>query len=101
MNFLKKYLKLFIGAGAIILVLIIFVFSQKANDLENDNLKSWIKAPIERRATAARLLIASDESLDLIVACVDKMASLPDSGEMAIRDAVTLCNVGVQLKSNI
>ena len=39
--------------------------------------------------------------LNLLVACVDKMARLPDSSEMAIRDAVSLCHTGIQLKDNL
>lgn len=32
---------------------------------------------------------------------LDKIAALPDSGEMAVRDAASLCHTGIQLKENI
>lgn len=101
MNFIKKYLKLFIGIGVLILVIVVFFFAQQSSDLENGTLKNWVAASAERRATAVQILTASDAHKDLITQCVDKIASLPDSGEMAVRDAVSLCYTGVQLQENI
>ena len=101
MNFFKKYLKIFIGIAVLILAVIVFFFAQRSNDLESGTLKNWRAASTERRTAAAKILTASDQHLQLIVACVDKMATLPDSGEMAVRDAVSLCYTGIQLKENI
>ncbi len=101
MNFLKKYFKIFIGIAALILVIVVFFFAQRSNDLEGGNLKNWRSASTERRTAAAKIITAGEENLELIVACVDKMATLPDSGEMAVRDAMSLCYTGIQLKENI
>ena len=56
---------------------------------------------MERRVSAAQILTGADKDINLLVACVDKMATLPDSGEMAIRDAASLCHTGIQLKENL
>ncbi len=101
MRLLKKYLKFIIGICAIIMVIVLFFMAQRSNELEGGLLKDWRSASMERRVAAARILTASDSNIDLIVACVDKMATLPDSGEMAIRDAASLCYTGIQLKENI
>ena len=37
---------------------------------------------------------------ELIVQCVDKMSTFNDSSEFAVRDAVKLCNMGIQLREN-
>lgn len=101
MNFVKKWLKVFIGIAALIMVIIVAFFAMRSNDLEGGTLKNWRAASVDRRAAAARILTASDDNTELIVACVDKIATLPDSGEMAVRDAVSLCHTGVQLKQNM
>ncbi len=100
MKFIKKYLKFFIGIAVLLLVIIVFFFAQHSGDLEGSNLKKWRSASLESRSAAVKILIASDDNNELLVQCVDKIASLPESGEMAVRDAVSLCYTGVQLKEN-
>ncbi len=101
MNFIKKYLKLFIGGGVLILVLVVFFFAKHSSALETGSLQDWRAASIDRRVSAAQILTGSDSDVDLLVACVNKMASLPDSSEMTVRDAVSLCNTGIKLKENL
>lgn len=100
MKFLKKYLKFFIGVAVLILAVLVFFLAQRSGDLENANLKKWRNADLDRRMAAVQILSASDEYTDLLVQCVDKIAELPDSGEMAVKDAVSLCYTGVLLKEN-
>lgn len=101
MNFIKKYLKLIIGIAVLIFVLVVFSFSQRGSDLEVGNMKNWIGASLERRAAAVKILTGSDENTDLLVQCVDKIAALPNAGEMEVRDAAALCYTGMQLKDNL
>lgn len=101
MKFIKKYFKLFIGICVLVLVIVVFFFAMRSSDLESGNLKNWQSASMDRRMAAAKILTASEQHSELIVSCVDKIATLPDSGEMAVRDAVSLCYTGIQLKENI
>lgn len=101
MNFVKKYFKILVGASVLILVLVVFFFAQRSSTLETGTLKDWKAASLDRRIAAAQILTGADKNVDLLVACVDKMASLPDSSEMAIRDAMSLCHTGVKLKENL
>ena len=101
MNFFKKYLKLFIGAGVLVLALVLFVFSQRSSTLETGVLKDWRSASMDRRVAAAQILVCSDKEIELLVACVDKMSTLPDSGEMAVRDAMSLCHTGMKMQQNL
>lgn len=102
MNFLKKYLKFIIGIAVLIMALIVFACTMKTTDnLEAGTLKDWQKAPIERRSAAMRMVVASDENIDILVACVDKIATMPDASVMTVRDAAALCNTGIQLKANM
>ena len=86
--------------AALILVVVVLSFAVQTGDLENGDLRQWRSADLTRRTTAAQILSASDENLDLLVQCVDKIATLPESGEMAVRDAVSLCYTGIQVNQN-
>lgn len=100
MKNVKLILKLFIGVAALLLVMVVFSCALRKGNLETDNLKAWRAASLDRRAAAVRMLTATDDDTELMVACVDKIATLPDSGEMAVRDAVSLCYTGAQIKQN-
>ena len=101
MNFIKKYFKILIGAGVLIVALFVFMASLRSKDLSGGTLKNWASANNEERVATVRTLIGGDENIDIVVACVGKIATLPDSGEMTIADAARLCNMGMQLKENL
>ncbi len=101
MKFLKKSLIFVVGLGVLLLVVFIFAQLQKTTALETGTLKDWRAASIERRVAAVKILRASDDNVEILVKCVDKMATLPESSDMTVRDATELCFVGVQLKENI
>ena len=69
MNFLKRYLKIFIGIAVLIFVVVVFFLTQRSGDLEGANLKKWRSADIERRVAAVKILVASDEHSELLVQC--------------------------------
>ncbi len=101
MNFIKKYFKLFIGVGVLVLVLVVFFFAQRSSVLETGTLKDWRAATMERRIAAAQIMTGENKSIELLVACIDKMATLPESADMAVRDAASLCHTGIKLKENL
>ncbi len=101
MNFIKKYLKIIIGAGVLVTVLFVFAMSVQSGDLSTGTLQNWPSASVDERITTIRTLVGSDKDTDILVACVDKMATLPDSDQMTVADATRLCNLGLQLKPNL
>lgn len=101
MHFVKKYLKFIIGIAVLIFAIIVFLLAQRSSNLESEILRNWPSASLERRQAAVKILTASDENTDLLVQCVDKIASLPESSEMAVKDAVSLCYTGLLLKENV
>ncbi len=101
MNFAKKYFKIFVGVAVLLMVIIVFFFVQRSGTLETGTLKDWRAAPLDRRVSSAKIMTGTTEDIDTLVACIDKMATLPDSGKMAVRDAASLCNTGIKLKKNL
>ena len=101
MNFIKKYFKILIGAGVLIIALFVFATSLRSNDLSGGTLKNWTSSNNDERVSTIRTLVGSDENIDIIVACVGKIATLPDADKMTIADAARLCHMGMQLKQNL
>ncbi|MDR1338149.1 MAG: hypothetical protein LBJ73_03945 [Rickettsiales bacterium] len=97
----KKYMKLLIGVAAVILFAVAFFIMNRSSDLETGNLKHWKSASLARRGAAAQILTGTDEHTDLMVRCLDKVASLPDSADMPVKDAASLCFTGIQMKDSI
>ena len=101
MNFIKSHIKLIIGILALGLAVFVFFMAMKSqNNLEESDLRAWLSASDTRRAAAVEILTGSSENSDLMVACISKMASLPDALKVKIRDAASLCAVGIALREN-
>lgn len=101
MKFIKKYFKLFIGVCVLVMVVLVFFFAKRGESLEIGTLKDWRSASIDRRVASVQILTASEDNNDILVACIDKISSLPDSSEMAVRDAISLCQTGLKLQQNM
>jgi hypothetical protein len=97
---LKKYFKLAIGILALFLAGFIFFMSMRPNSLEEGDLRTWRGTAESRRLAAAEILTGSAENLSLMVACIDRIATLPDSGKMKVRDAAALCATGIALRES-
>lgn len=95
---IKKYLKFVIGVLVLLVAVLVFVQTRNTTRLEDGRLKEWVVATESRKVSAIKILTASDADLGLLVKCVNKMAGLPDSGEMYVRDAAELCFMGIQLQ---
>ena len=96
----KKSLKFVIGVATLILAVVVFSCTMRSGELENGNLKAWRKASVDRRTAAAQMLVATDKDVNLLVACIDKMATIPDSGEMDVRTAASLGQTGIEINQN-
>ena len=101
MKILKTVLIFLIGIGVLIMAIMFFAQSQKTTSLESGTLKHWPSASVDRRIAAVKILTATDKDNEIVVQCVDKMTTLPDSDTMPVRDAVNLCFAGMQIKNQI
>ncbi|MCL1902202.1 MAG: hypothetical protein FWG18_01065 [Alphaproteobacteria bacterium] len=100
MNFIKTHTKFIIGILALALVVVVFFMSMRPQELESGDLRAWKSASESRRGAAIEILTGSNENIGIMVACVDKMATLPNSASVKIRDAASLCSVGFALREN-
>jgi|APHig6443717817_1056837.scaffolds.fasta_scaffold00023_56 hypothetical protein len=101
MKIIKSNLKLVVGILALALAASVFFIAMKAqSNLEEGNLRSWLSASDSRRAVSVEILTGTKENSDLMVSCISKMASMPNSGKVKVRDAASLCSIGIELRSN-
>jgi len=101
MNFIKTHIKFIIGILALGLVAFVFFVSMRTqNNLEEGELRNWLSASDSRRAAAVEILAGTSENTDLMVACISKMATLPEASKVKVRDAASLCAVGIALRDN-
>ena len=89
------------GVAVLILAISIFFMAQiKSESLENGNLQKWTASSQEKKIATIQILTEDTQNTELIMQCVDKMSTFEDSAEFAVRDAVKLCNMGIQLREN-
>lgn len=97
----KNNFKLVMGVAVLILAISIFFMAQiKSESLENGNLQKWTASSQEKKIATIQILTEDTQNTELIMQCVDKMSTFEDSAEFAVRDAVKLCNMGIQLREN-
>lgn len=96
-------IKLFIKASIIIAILLVFVvlgiFVRPTTTFENAHMKKWQVLTEQQRVKTIQRVVKDVDDEELLLKCVDKIASLPDSNEMLIRDAVAICYNGIKLNA--
>jgi hypothetical protein len=98
---MKSVLKLALGIAVLLVAVFVFFRTQGSGNLDKGSLKHWLASSNEQRVAAVKIAVAGEGDIDLIVACVNKIATLPDSNEMDTQTAITLCHTGNLLKENI
>ncbi|MCL2369329.1 MAG: hypothetical protein FWC83_01485 [Alphaproteobacteria bacterium] len=98
-KFIKQNFKMAVGIVAILIVAVsFFVLLMRPASLEESDLRNWQTTTQARRAAAVEILTGSRENTELMVECIDAIATLPESGRMNIRDAAALCAAGIALR---
>lgn len=96
-----QQIKLFIKASIITTVLAIFVvlgiFVRPTIIYENARMEKWLELNDSQRVSTVQHVIKDFDGNEILIKCVDKIAQLPNSNEMLIRDAIVLCNGGIQM----
>lgn len=96
---IKRMLKISI-AGIVGLVLIVLgFFVNRTYTFENSNMKKWLELSDEQQIKTLKRVVKKSDNDDLLIQCVTKIAELPDSEKMDIRDAVVLCYNGIKINA--
>ncbi len=96
-------IKLFIKTSIIVVLLFIFVvlgiFIRPNHTFENARMKKWLVLDDQQRISTLNRVVKNANDEGLLFKCVDKIANLPDSNEMLIRDAIVICYNGIQMSA--
>ncbi len=99
-----QQIKLLIKASIIIGVLFVFIvlglFVRPNRTFENVNMKKWLNLTSEQRALTIEHIIKDVQDKELLIKCLDKIAELPNSNEMLIKDATVICYSGIQMNAS-
>lgn len=98
-----QQVKLFIKVAIIVVILFVFIvlgiFVRPTTSFENSSMKKWLALNEDQRVSTVERVVKNTENQDLLIKCVNKIADLPDSEDMLIRDAIVLCYGGIQMNA--
>lgn len=96
---IKRILKISIAGIVIILLIFLGFFVQYNYTFENSNMKKWLVLSEQQREKTLYKIVPDTADKDLLIQCVTKIANLPDSEKMDIRDGVVLCYNGIKINA--
>ncbi|MBR3510911.1 MAG: hypothetical protein IKN73_02515 [Alphaproteobacteria bacterium] len=97
---IRRFIKISVALVIVFLLIISAFFVQHSRTFENNSLSKWSQITDTQRISTLERIVKESENQDLIISCVTKIAQLPDSNEMIIRDAISLCYNGIKLNRN-
>ena len=98
---IKYVIKITIVCVLLFLFVVLGFCVKHTYTFENSSIKKWtILTESQRIATLKRIIPDAPQDMDLLIQCITKIAQLPDSGTMDIRDGAALCYNGIKLNNN-
>jgi len=98
----KRVIKVSVALCLLILLVVLGFFVKHIYTFENANMKKWLSLSEQQRVLTLKRVMPNFDSLedqDLLIQCITKIAQLPDSQTMDIRDAASLCYNGIKINS--
>ena len=94
---IKLFIKVSIATFLLILFIALGFFVKHTRTFENSNMKKWSTLTEVQRTDTLHRIIPHIDNMDLMMLCMNKIADLPDSSEMIIQSAASLCYNGIKL----
>ena len=93
-------IKLFLKISIVVCILFAFItlgfFVKPTRTFENSSMKKWSGLSEQEKITTLQHIIPNAEDQELLISCVNKISTLPDSDNMIVRNAVVLCYNGIK-----
>ena len=94
---IKNFIKISVASMLVISFIVLTFFVKHKHTFENPNMNRWFSLDDAQRLTTVQRIIPDFQNNDLFMLCMNKIATLPDSGNMMIQSAVALCYNGIKL----
>ena len=96
---IKRFIKISVASGLVALFVFLGFFVKHKQSFENSNMGKWPALSDSQRIETLQKIIPNIEDQDLLLACMNKIATLPESSNMIIQSAASLCHNGIKLNS--
>lgn len=96
---IKRIIKIGVASGLLLLFIFLGFFVKHKRSFENSNMSKWATLSDTQRIETLQKIIPIIEDQDLLLACMNKIATLPESSNMIIQSAASLCHNGIKLNS--
>lgn len=97
---IKRIIKIAIATVVLLSLILLGFFVKHNHNFENSDVNKWlVLSEDEQKSTVSRVIPDYDDSDDLLIQCVTKIANLPDSEKMSVRDAIVICYNGIKMVS--
>jgi len=97
---IKRAIKIMLASFLIMLLVVLGIFVRPVRTFEGSHLPRWLTLSDSQRIATLHKVVHSSDNDDLIIQCVSKIASFPDSDEMIIRYAISFCYNGIKLNAS-
>lgn len=94
---IKRIIKVFIAVVILVLLILLGFFVKHTRTFEDANMKKWLELSASQQTQTVKRIIPQFDGDTLLVQCITKIAELPDSEKMNIRDAAVLCYNGIKI----
>ena len=94
---IKNFIKVCVALGLFLLFIVLAFFVKHKHTFEHSNMDKWVSLNANQRMDTVQQIIPDFENNDLFMACMDKIATLPESENMMIQSAAALCYNGINI----
>ena len=96
---IKRIIKIGIAIGVLIVLILLGFFVKYNHTFEKSDMTKWLVLSEKQRIATIHRVEPNPDDIDLLIKCVTKIAQLPDSDKMDIRDAIAICYSGMKTNS--
>ena len=97
---IKRIIKITVALAIFIALAVLVFFAKHNRTFENADMSKWLKMSEIQRLSVLYRVAPDCNNRELLLQCVTKIAQLPDSDKMDIRDAIAICYNGIKINKD-
>ncbi|MBR5904189.1 MAG: hypothetical protein IKZ49_01490 [Alphaproteobacteria bacterium] len=97
---IKRAIKIMLASFLVLLLIVLGIFVRPVRTFENSHLPKWLNLSDSERIATLHKVVKNSDYDDIILQCVTKIATFPESNEMVIRYAISFCYNGIKLNAS-
>ena len=97
---IKRVIKVSLALGVVVVLIILGFFVKHHYTFENSNMSKWPELTLQQQTETLNRVVPAHEDSELLLQCVSKIAQIPDSEKMDIRDAIVICYNGIKINQD-